>query len=448
MTTQPLVDHDLARRARDGSPDKRKTAIGSAVGTTIENYDFLAYGTAAALYFGDAFFNADDPVVGVLLGFLTFGIGFAMRPLGGIIGGYLGDKYGRKPVLVGALLIMGAATVLIGLLPTYAQVGILAPILLTAIRVIQGLAFGAEWGGAILMTFEHAPWRQRGRYTGIPQAGVPLGLLLANLVFLATVGIDNELAWRLPFLLSSVLIIAGIIIRLKVSESPEFEDAKAAGDLEKNPILSVLKSDWRNVLRTISLRLAESGGFYVIVTYLISYISSGDEPIAERAVALTGLVIAAALGVVATILWGSLGDRVGRKPVYIAGTALLIVFGFPLFGLVNTGSAILIVFAYVFGLTVIHDMLAGTQGAWFSELFPTSTRTSGASLGYQFSAAISGFIPLIAAAVAVPLGFGGVALVYMGCGVIGLIGALLTRETWGRAERAETDALIARAPRS
>lgn len=431
------------RQAAEGSPDKLKTAIGSAVGTTIENYDFLAYGTAAALYFNTAFFHAEDPVVGVLLGFLTFGIGFAMRPLGGIIGGYLGDKYGRKPVLVGALLIMGFATVLIGALPTYEQIGVLAPLLLTAIRVIQGLAFGAEWGGAILMTFEHAPWKKRGRYTGIPQAGVPLGLMLANIVFLFSVGFDNELAWRLPFLLSAVLIIAGIVIRLKVSESPEFEKAKDAGELAKNPILTVLKNDWRNVLRAISLRLAESGGFYVIVTYLISYLTSGDDPITERSTALTGLITAAALGVVATILWGALGDKIGRKPVYLIGTSALMLFGFPLFGLVNTGEAALIVLAYIIGLTVIHDMLAGTQGAWFSELFPTETRNSGASLGYQFSAAISGFIPLIATAVAIPLGFTGVALVYIGCGAIGLIGALLTRETWGKTERAAVDAIIA-----
>lgn len=443
MSTTTTSPASAASRAKDGSPDKLKTAIGSAVGTTIENYDFLAYGTAAALYFGDAFFHAEDPVVGVLLGFLTFGIGFAMRPLGGIIGGYLGDKYGRKPVLVGALLIMGGATVLIGLLPTYEQIGLLAPLLLTLIRIIQGLAFGAEWGGAILMTFEHAPWKKRGKYTGIPQAGVPLGLLLANLVFLFSVGLDSELAWRLPFLLSAVLIIAGLVIRLKVSESPEFEEAKAAGEIEKNPIISVLRSDWRNVLRAIGLRLAESGGFYVIVTYLISYLTSGDEPIAERSTALTGLVIAAALGVGATILWGHLGDKVGRKPVYVVGTILLIAFGFPLFGLVNTGSAMLIVFAYIFGLTIIHDMLAGTQGAWFSELFPVATRNSGASLGYQFSAAISGFIPLIATAVAIPLGFGGVALVYMACGLIGLTAALLTKETWGKKQRAEVDAIIA-----
>ncbi|MCP2366035.1 MFS family permease [Agromyces flavus] len=431
-------------RAEHGSPDKLRTAIGSAVGTTIENYDFLAYGTAAALYFSDAFFHAEDPVVGVLLGFATFGIGFAMRPLGGLLGGYLGDKIGRKPVLVGALLLMGISTVLIGVLPTYAQVGLLAPILLTLIRVIQGIAFGAEWGGAILMTFEHAPWRQRGRYTAIPQAGVPLGLLLANLVFLWSSTLDNELAWRLPFLLSAVLIIAGLIIRAKVSESPEFIDTKTQGLVVKNPLKEVFKNDWRNILRVIALRLAESGGFYVIVTYMLSYLTSGDEPITDRATALTGLIIAAALGLFTTILFGSLTDRIGRKPVYFFGTIALIAFAFPMFLLVNTGLPYLIVFVYVVAMAIIHDSLAGTQGAWFSELFNTNTRSSGASVGYQFSAAISGFIPLIATAVAVPLGWGGVALVYMACGVLGLIGTVLTRETWGKRERAEVDAIIER----
>ncbi|WP_053387194.1 MFS transporter [Leucobacter japonicus] len=437
-TTAPARD-----RARDGSPDKMRTAIGSAVGTTIENYDFLAYGTAAALYFNDAFFHSEDPVMGVLLAFGTFGIGFAMRPLGGLIGGYLGDRIGRKPVLVGALLLMGISTVLIGVLPTYAQVGLLAPILLTLIRVIQGIAFGAEWGGAILMTFEHAPWKKRGKYTAIPQAGVPLGLLLANLVFLWSSTLDSELAWRLPFLLSAVLIIAGLIIRAKVSESPEFEEVKAAGETVKNPIVEVFRKDWRTVLRVIALRLAESGGFYVIVTYMLSYLTSGDQPITERATALTGLIIAAALGLGTTILFGALSDRVGRRPVYIFGTLALIAFAFPMFLLVNTGIPYLIVFVYVFGMAIVHDSLAGTQGAWFSELFNANTRTSGASIGYQFSAAISGFIPMIAAAIAIPLGWGGVALVYAGCGVLGLIGALVTKETWGKRERAEVDAIIA-----
>lgn len=431
-------------RAKNGSPDKLRTAIGSGVGTTIENYDFLAYGTAAALYFNDVFFQQEDPVVGVLLGFLTFGIGFAVRPIGGLIGGYLGDKIGRKPVLVGALIVMGVATVLIGLLPTYAQIGIWAPLLLSLIRIIQGLAFGAEWGGAILMTYEHAPWRKRGKYTGIPQAGVPLGVLLANVVFLYSSNLDSELAWRLPFLLSSVLIIAGMVIRLKVSESPEFEETKTQGLVVKNPLKEVIKNDWRTILRVIGLRLAESGGFYIIVTYMISYLTSGDQPISDRATALTGLVTAAALGVVTTILFGALTDRVGRKPVYLVGTILIILFGFPMFLLVNTGVPYLIVFTYIIGMAVIHDMLAGTQGPWFAELFSTNTRSSGASIGYQFSASISGFIPLIATAVAVALGWGGVALVYMGVGVIGLVAVLLTRETWGKKERAEVDAIIAR----
>lgn len=433
-----------ASRARDGSPDKLRTAIGSAVGTTIENYDFLAYGTAAALYFNTVFFHAEDPVVGVLLGFLTFGVGFAMRPLGGLIGGYLGDKIGRKPVLVGALLVMGISTVLIGVLPTYQQVGVLAPILLTAIRIIQGLAFGAEWGGAILMTFEHAPWRKRGKYTAIPQAGVPFGVLLANVVFLLSTNLDSELAWRLPFLLSSVLIIAGMIIRLKVSESPEFTETQSLGLVKKNPLKEVLVNDWTTILRVIALRLAESGGFYVIVTYMLSYLTGGDEPITDRATALTGLVTAAALGLGTTILFGALTDRVGRKPVYIVGTILLIAFGFPMFLLVNTAVPFLIVAVYVFALSVVHDMLAGTQGAWFSELFDVGTRSSGASIGYQFSAAISGFIPLIATAVAASLGWGGVALVYMACGALGLIGAALTAETWGRRDRAAVDEVIAR----
>ena len=439
MTIDPQV------RAKDGSPDKLKTAIGSAVGTTIENYDFLAYGTAAALYFNTVFFHAEDPVVGVLLGFATFGIGFAMRPLGGVIGGYLGDRIGRKPVLVGALLLMGISTVLIGVLPTYEQVGLLAPVLLVLIRVIQGIAFGAEWGGAILMTFEHAPWKKRGKYTAIPQAGVPLGLLLANLVFLWSTNFDNELAWRLPFLLSSVLIIAGLIIRAKVSESPEFIDTKTAGLVVKNPLKEVFKNDWRTILRVIALRLAESGGFYVIVTYMLSYLTTGDDPITDRATALTGLVTAAAIGLFTTILFGALSDRVGRRPIYFFGTILLIAFAFPMFLLVNTGLPYLIVFVYIIAMSIIHDSLAGTQGAWFSELFSTNIRSSGASIGYQFSAAISGFIPLIATAVAVPLGWGGVAWVYLGCGLLGLIGTLLTRETWGPKDRARVDEIIAKA---
>ncbi|MBN9106831.1 MAG: MHS family MFS transporter [Propionibacteriaceae bacterium] len=431
----------LATQARHGSPDKLKTAIGSAVGTTIENYDFLAYGTASALYFGKDFFPGSDPVVGTLLAFATLGVGFAMRPIGGLIGGHLGDRIGRKPVLVGALLVMGLATFLIGCLPTYATVGVWAPVMLVIIRMIQGLAFGAEWGGAIMMAFEHAPWRQRGRYSSIPQAGVPLGLLLANLVFLVSSSWAGDWAWRAPFLFSIVLVGAGFFIRMQVGESPEFLETKARGELVKNPLVTVLKDDWANILRIIGMRLAESGGFYVIVTYLLSYITSNK--IADRQVGLTGLVIAAALGVVATICWGMLTDRIGRRPLYLIGTIGIIVFAFPMFLLVHTGIPIVIVLVYIVGLAVLHDMLAASQGGWFSELFSANTRTSGASIGYQFSAALSGFIPLIAAAVAAQSGWVGVAGVYLACGALGLVAALLTRETWSRQARQQVDRVIA-----
>src|SRR4051794_7437594 len=244
----PLRDPHLEEAAEghpiEATPMKKKVPIGSSTGAPIEPYAFIGFAPAAALYFGHAFFPASDPLSATLLSFATLGIGFAVRPIGGIIGGYLGDKIGRKPVLVGALLVMGIATVLIGVLPTYAQVGILARLLLTFIRLIQGLAFGAEWGGAILMTFEHAPWRKRGKYAAIPQVGVPLGVFLANIAFLFTAGLGSELPWRLPFLFSAVLIIAGIIIRMKVSESPEFEVTKERGELVKNPVLTVLKEDW------------------------------------------------------------------------------------------------------------------------------------------------------------------------------------------------------------
>src|SRR3954471_11695521 len=335
----PLQDPHLEDVAHwhpiDGTPEKKRVAIGCGVGGTIETYDFIGFGTAAALYFGDVFFPSSDPMSGTLLSFATLGIGFAVRPLGGIIGGYVGDRFGRKPVLVGSLLLMGIATVLIGALPTYQMVGVWAPILLVAVRVVQGLAFGAEWGGAILMAFEHAPWRKRGLYTGITQAGFPVGLLLANLAFLASVPLGGSWAWRVPFLLSAVLIVVGIVIRLKVEESPEFEELKEEGELSKNPLLEVLRDDWRNVLRAFCLRIAETAGYAVSVTFLLSYLVK--EKLADRAVSLTATMVAAALGIGATTLWGALTDRVGRRPVYLFGTAVMLLWGIPLFLVVNTG---------------------------------------------------------------------------------------------------------------
>ena len=445
MTEQhpPARDPHLEEVAQwhpiQGTPEKRKVAIGCSIGATIETYDFIGFGTAAALYFNHAFFPATDPLSGTLLSFATLGIGFAVRPLGGIIGGYLGDRIGRKPVLVGSLLLMGIATVLIGCLPTYQQVGSWAGILLVAVRVVQGLAFGAEWGGAILMCFEHAPWRKKGLYTGITQAGFPVGLLLANLAFLASVPLGEPWAWRVPFLLSAVLIVVGILIRLRIEESPEFEELKSEGQVSKNPLLEVLRDDWRNIVRAFCLRITETAGYAVSVTFMLSYLASAK--IADRSLSLTALLIAAALGIVATTLWGALTDKVGRRPVYLVGTALHLLWGIPLFLLVNTKVAVLVVITFVVSYTILQNMLAGVQGAWFSELFATKTRTTGASLAYQLSAVVSGFTPLVATALFVGVGWIGPALLFSGYGLLGLIAALVTKETWGRAERAEVAAL-------
>src|SRR5918997_631869 len=445
MTTRPppLRDPHLKDVAHwhpiEGTPMKKRVAAGSSIGAMIETYDFIGFGIAAALYFNTVFFPANDPLSGTLLSFATLGIGFAVRPLGGIIGGILGDKIGRKPVLVGSLLLMGAATVLIGALPTYQQVGVWAGILLVIVRVIQGLAFGAEWGGAILMTFEHAPWRKKGLYTGVTQAGFPVGLLLANFAFLVSVPLGEQWAWRVPFLLSAVLIVVGIFIRLKVEESPEFEELKEEGELSKNPLLEVLRDDWRNILRAFCLRITETSGYAVSVTFMLSYVAA--EGLADRSVTLTATMIAAGIGIVATTYWGALTDRVGRRPVYLLGTVLHLLWGIPLFLVVNTGAAVAIVVAFVVSYAVLQNSLAGVQGAWFSELFATKTRTTGASLAYQMSAVVSGFSPLIATWLYSQVGWIGPALLFSGYGLLGLLAALVTRETWGRVEREEVAAL-------
>jgi MFS family permease len=248
-----------------------------------------------------------------------------------------------------------------------------------------------------------------------------------------------------PFLLSAVLVVVGIIIRLKVEESPEFEELKQEGDIAKNPLLEVLRSDWRGVLRAFCLRIAETAGYAVSVTFMLSYLSS--ERLADRAVTLTGLLIAAALGIVATIGWGALTDRIGRRPVYVLGTALTLVWGVPLFLLVNTGTAAFIVLGFVISYTVCQNCLAGVQGAWFSELFQARTRTTGASLAYQLSAVVSGFTPLIGTALYAAVGWIGPALLLTGYGLLGLLAALLTPETWSARQRQDV-AVVEQAARA
>ncbi|MBS9372209.1 MFS transporter [Rhodococcus sp. B50] len=421
----------------EGTKDAKRVAVGSSVGAVIETYDFIGFGTAAALYFGTAFFPSGDPVIGTLAAFATLGVGFAARPLGGILGGHLGDKVGRKPVLVASLIVMGLATFAIGLLPTYGQVGLIAPALLVTVRIIQGLAFGAEWGGAILMSYEHAPWKSKGRYTGIVQAGFPVGLLLANLVFLFSVHLGGDWAWRVPFLASIILVAVGLIIRSKVPESPVFEDVKDSGEIAASPVLDSIRKDWRDILRGIGLRVAETAGYAVSITYMISYLHEND--LAGKSETLLALCVASAIGIFATVGWATLTDRIGRRPVYLGVCAFAALFGVPMFLLVNTGMFVLILATVVIAYAVCQNALAGAQGAWFPELFRAARRASGASLAYQISAMVSGFTPFITALLYFAIGWIGPALLFSFYGLVGLVCALVTRETWGPSERRLAD---------
>lgn len=428
-----------------GSKDRVKTAIAAAVGTSVENYDFIAYGTAAALYFGHVFFPSDDRVVGTLLAFATLAVGFVMRPLGGAIGGYLGDRFGRKPVLVGAMIVMGAATFAIGLMPTYAQIGVAAPIILTAIRMVQGLAFGAEWGGAITMAYEHAPWHRRGMFAAIPQSGNPLGIALASGVFAWSATLEGDWQWRTPFLLSAILVIVALFVRSRLSESPEFQEAQATGNTERNPLLATLRDDWRGILRVIALRVVESFAYYSTATYLLNYISEREPDL--RPTALGAITAASITAIFVTFLAGSLTDRIGRRPIYIGGCIAAALFAFPMYLLANENQPFLVATVFIVGIGLIHAALTGTQGSLLTEQFRTATRTSGASLGYQIAAALGGFAPLLAALLVSSFGWPGASMLYLGAALVGLVGILLTKETWGRAERERVNALVAEAKR-
>ncbi|PRY07796.1 sugar transport protein, partial [Kineococcus rhizosphaerae] len=287
----------------------------------MENYDFFIYGTASAAYFGDTFFHTDDAVVGVLASFATLAVGFFFRPLGGYLAGHYGDRLGRKRVLVWSLAAMGIGTILIGFLPTYAQVGVFAPILLVLLRVLQGIGLGAEWGGAVLMAVEHAPAHRRGFFGAVPQVGIPAGLLLANGAFLLSDTLfTGDWVWRAPFLASVIMVAAGLFIRLKITESPEFEAMAARGEIRKTPALDVLKNDWRSILQVLGLRLAETGGYYITTSFVVAYV--GLAAITDKSNVLIGTLVGSTIGLVSHLIYGALSDRVGRKPVYFIGSAV------------------------------------------------------------------------------------------------------------------------------
>ena len=413
----------------------RKVAMASFIGTTIEWYDFFLYGTAAALVFGDLFFPEAEPLVGTLLAFSTYAVGFAARPLGGIVFGHFGDRVGRKSMLVISLLIMGVATFLIGCLPTFASIGVLAPILLVVLRFAQGIGVGGEWGGAVLMSVEHAPPGRRGFYGSWPQMGVPAGLLLSTSVFAIVQGITDEAAflswgWRVPFLVSAVLVIVGLVIRLKLMESPAFQRIKETETEAPKPIVDVVRKYPREVLVAMGMRVAENGAFYILTVFVLAY--GEDELGLSKNTMLTGVIIAAAIGLFTVPLFGALSDRVGRRPLYLAGAVVTTLWAFPLFGLLNTESPVLIWLAIVVGVNLGHDLMYGPQAAFFAELFGTRVRYSGASLGYQLASVFAGgFAPLIATAL-LAAGDGSptlVAIYVTAMGLISVVATLFASET-------------------
>lgn len=389
------------RPAAPARVSPRRVAVASFIGTTVEFYDFLIYGTAAALVFPELFFPTASQNTGILLSFATFGVGFFARPLGGIVFGHFGDRVGRRRMLVYSLVGMGVSTVLIGLLPTYAQIGFAAPLLLTALRLAQGFAVGGEWGGATLMAVEHASERRRGFYGAFPQMGAPAGTATATLAFYLVAQLPDEQfiswGWRIPFLASAVLIAIGLVVRLTITESPDFSDLQERAAVVRTPIVEAFRKHWREILLVAGSYLAQGVFAYICVAYFVSYATTVAE--IPRQWALFGVFVAAVVAVMTYPLFGSLSDRFGRKPLYLIGLVAMALSVFPTFALINTGRPALFVVALllVFGLAMAPA--AGVTGALFSMSFDADVRYSGVSIGYTLSQVLgSAFAPTIATA--------------------------------------------------
>jgi metabolite-proton symporter len=379
-------------------PGVTRLIAASTIGTTIEFYDFFLYANAAALVFNKTFFPSQDPLTGTLLALGSYAVGFIARPIGGMVFGHVGDCHGRRAALVASLLLMGFATIAIGLLPTYAQVGAVAPVLLTVLRLLQGFALGGEWGGAVLLVAEYGNPDRRGYWTSWPQAGGPLGNLLCTAVLAVLAFTMNEQAfaswgWRVPFLLSAVLVLIGWWIRRRVEESPLFVAARERA-APSTPLVEVLRRDRRGVLIAMLARIGENAAFYMFTTFLVVYVTQVLN--LPRSLALNAVTLASVVQVVGILGFGALSDRFGRRPIAIVGAIGAGVWAFPFFTLVNQGTALAITAAVVIGLG-FHAIIVGAQAAFFAELFGTRVRYSGASVGYQLGSVLGGALaPIVA----------------------------------------------------
>lgn len=414
-----------------------KVVAASFIGTAIEWYDFFLYGTAAALVFNKLFFPTFDPVAGTMAAFGTYAVGFLARPVGGVLFGHFGDRYGRKTALVTTLMIVGLTTFAIGLLPTYAAIGIWAPVALIVLRLVQGLGVGGEWAGAVLMVAERGDPKWRGFSASWVQAGAPVGLLLATAVFGVVSWLPDEQflvwGWRVPFLLGVVLTGVGLFLRVQILESPLFTEALKKEPTKGLPVLEVLRQHPRNVLLAMGARVAENGYYYFFTVFGLSYGTQHLE--LPRSLLIDAVLIAAVAHLVATPCFGALSDRVGRRPVYLGGTIFLAFYAFPFFALMETRNPVWVIAGITLGM-IGHAAMYGPQAAFFSELFGTRVRYTGASLGYQVAAPLSGGLaPLIATALLAQSGGDPwpVGIYLIGMAIVTLTAVFYTAETRNRS---------------
>lgn len=434
----------MANTVKNGS--KRKVgeslpvvAGSSLAGTAVEWYDFFLYGTAAGLVFDKVFFPNSDPLVGTMLAFATYAVGFLARPLGAAVLGHLGDVKGRRSTLITSLMLMGVSTFLIALLPGYATIGIAAPIILVLLRLVQGFALGGEWGGAVLLVSEHGGKENRAFWSAWPNLGPPLGNLLAAGVMAvlgATLSDDDFLSWgwRIAFALSAILVIIGLVLRLFVTETPLYKKAQDASEsahgTRRAPLREAVQGHWRTILLAAATRFGENAGFYIFALFVITYVSKKDMLGMPKSVALNAVMIGMVVALVAIPVIAILADRIGRRPIYLAASAATIVWAFVFFYLLDTKNPTNIVIAVAGGM-LIFSAYSAVIGAFFSELFPTEIRYSAVSLAYNLASVVAGSVaPLLAIALYGWFGSGYAIAIYLAVmGVISLVASLIAKET-------------------